>query len=271
MKLLLVLPLFAVMTGHAAFEPMTRGSAASAMGGASIAVLRNPWSAFVNPAGVGSIDTRTISVFYSPQPFGLTELSQGSLSYVEPFEFGSFALSASRFGFAQYREIELQLSFGGSVSDILSIGGSIHYYSLAIERYGSAVAIGGDIGMLARVTESLQWGFAATNVNAPVIGRAREKLPQTFSTGLAYQPMSEATLALDVVKDVRFPVEVRAGLQYVLLDILALRAGTTQQPSLLSAGIGVNLPLITFDYAFMEHAELGPTHQFSLSFMLGEL
>jgi len=267
----LALVLSVYCQAQAAFEHLAQGSNSVAMGGASVAELGNPWAAFSNPGGLAALDGRILSLFYSPQPFGLKELARGSFSFVEPTTIGTFAASGSRYGFELYREVDIQASFGRMINDMFSAGMSVHYYHLSIERYGSAQAIGVDVGLLAHLTDQIRWGFAAFNVNAPTIGRAKEKLPQVFSTGVAYSPLPEITLAVDLEKDIRYPVELHAGVQYLLLDLLAARVGTTGNPSLLSAGLGIHLSIAQLDYAFADHEDLGPTHQVSLSLYLGEL
>jgi hypothetical protein len=256
---------------QAAFEHLTQGSNSVAMGGATVAEPNNPWAAFSNPGGLGAMDGRVLSLYYSPQPFGLKELAHGSFSFIEPTAIGTFAASGSRYGFDLYREVDMQVSFGRMISNMFSAGASVHYYHLSIERYGSAQAVGIDVGLLAHLTDQIRWGFAAFNVNAPTIGSAKEKLPQVFSTGVAYSPMPEVTLAVDLEKDIRYPVELHAGVQYIFLDLLAARVGTTGDPSILSAGLGIHYSLIQFDYAFTNHEDLGATHQMSLSLYLGEL
>ena len=199
------------------------------------------------------------------------QLAHGSFTYVEPTSIGAFALSGSRFGFDLYREVDLQFSYGRDINDLFSVGGSVHYYHLSIERYGSASTLGVDVGMVARFTDQVQWGFTAFNVNGPAIGTARERLPQVFATGLAYLPIPEDMLVADLEKDIRYPVELHAGVQYSLLDLIALRVGTMSEPSVLSAGLGIHYSLIQLDYAFTNHVDLGPTHQVSLSVFLGTL
>lgn len=256
---------------HAAFEHLVQGSNSIAMGGATVATLSNPWAAFSNPGGLATMDGRVLSLFYSPQPFGLKELAHGSFSFVEPTTIGTFAASGSRYGFELYREVDISVSFGRMINDMFSAGASVHYYHLSIERYGSAQSVGVDVGLHARFTEQILWGFSAFNVNAPTIGSAKEKLPQVFSTGVAYSPIPEVTLAADLEKDIRYPVELHAGVQYQFLDLLAARVGTTADPSILSAGFGIHISLVQLDYAFAGHEDLGPTHQVSLSLYLGEL
>jgi hypothetical protein len=256
---------------YAAFEHLARGSGSIAMGGAAIAVSGNPWAAFSNPAGLSTFDERILSIYYSPQPFGLKELAHGSFSYTEPTAIGTFAASGSRYGFELYREVDLQISYGNDISDLLSAGATVHYYHLSIERYGSAQTFGVDVGLLAQLTEQIRWGFSAFNINVPTIGSAKEKLPQVFVTGIAYSPIPELTLAVDLEKDVRYPVELHAGIQYMFLDLLAARVGTTNDPSIFSAGLGIRYSFVQLDYAFANHSELGAMHQMSLSLYLGDL
>ncbi len=268
---LLVLLMSVGGDAFAAFEHLPRGSEAVALGGAAVAVLNSPWTAFSNPGGLSTLEGRTLSVYYSPQPFGLNELAHGSFSYVEPTSIGAFAASGSRYGFELYREIDLQASYGVGLNDRFSMGVTVHYYHLSIARYGSAHSWGIDVGLLAQISDEIKWGFAALNVNAPTIGAAREKLPQVYVTGLAYSPIPEASLLVDIEKDVRYPTELHAGVEYVILDLLSLRAGTVSDPSVLSAGVGIRYWIVQLDYAFTSHSELGATHQMSLSLYLGEL
>jgi len=252
----------------AAFEHMPRGSNVVATGGASTAILDNPWAAFSSPGTLPSITGRVISFDYSPQPFGIKELAQGSFTYVEPTSAGTFSISGSRFGFDLYREVDFQVSYGRSVTDLFAVGGTLHYDHLSIERYGSAHAFACDIGTLARLSDCLQWGFTAFNVQGASIGASHERLPRVFVTGIAYQPIPEAHLAADLEKDIRYPLELHGGVQYSLLDVIALRAGTTTDPSVFSIGLGVRYSLLQLDYAFTNHEDLGPTHQVSLSLFL---
>ena len=268
---LFILLLCGATGSKSAFEHLAQGSEAIALGGACVAQTNSPWMAFHNPGGLPSLESRSLSLHYSPQPFGLKELARGSFSFVDPMSIATFAVSGSRFGFDLYREIDLQGSCGVAVNDLFSLGASIHYYHLGIANYGAASTWGVDVGLLACISEEVCWGFSAFNVNAPTIGAARERLPQVFVTGLAYSPIVEATLLVDIQKDVRYPAELHAGVEYLILDLLALRAGTTNDPSILSAGLGIHYSFVRLDYAFSNHAELGASHQVSVSIDLGGL
>jgi hypothetical protein len=50
-------------------------------------------------AGLAQLNWREVGVYYSPVPFGLTELSNGYAAYHEPFSFGSLAVGGMTYGF----------------------------------------------------------------------------------------------------------------------------------------------------------------------------
>lgn len=267
----LALTLLPAHIAFAAFEHLQYGSRSAAMGDAMVAVGGNEWSAFINPALLPTVPERTLAVYYAPQPFELKELARGAATYLEPSPFGTFSLSASRFGFDLYRETRIGLSYGNDLAELVHAGVTLNYYSLSIRNYGSAATFGVDVGLLVGISESVHWGFTASNLNAPTIGAAREKLPQRFSTGIAYRPIYDGTLVAALVKDIRHPVELRLGVEYTFVDIVAVRAGTSSDPNTLNAGLGIAYAFARVDYAFSSHSELGPTHQFSLALTLGDL
>jgi hypothetical protein len=269
--LLTTFVLIALHTAFSAFERTSQGARTEGIGGVSVALDGSLWSALSNPPCLVGVSERSLSLYYSPEPFGIKELARGSFSFVEPTDVGAFALSGSRFGFELYREVALTLSYATSLTDQFSVGGSVNYYSLSISEYGSAATVGLDLGVLLKVSDDIRWGAVAYSVNAPRIGEARERLPQVYATGVAYKPLAEATIAADLVKDIRFPAELHLGLEYTLLNMIDLRGGAASDPGSLNAGIGIRYEFINLDYAFANHTELGMTHQFSISLLLGRL
>ncbi|MER3523638.1 MAG: hypothetical protein C4326_06090 [Ignavibacteria bacterium] len=269
MKTLMIVLLLGISHAHAAFERAAHGARGTAMGGVPIALADNEWAAFVNPAALRTINERTVALFYAPRPFELKELAFIAAAYVEPTSVGCFGVAASRFGFELYRETRLAISFVEEITSGLCLGVGVTHYALSIADYGSASSLGVDVGMLMDVSDTFRWGVAASNLNAATIGQAKEKLPQQFATGVAFMPMTNATLTLSLSKDVRYPMEVRVGVEFVPVEALALRAGTSSDPSTLNAGFGVRLAFASFDYAFSSHGELGMTHAFSVLLRLG--
>lgn len=262
MHRIMVLLLLAVPYAHAAFERgggLTPGPAT-----ATVAVPGSAWTAFSNPAGLSSIEIRTLALSHTPGPFGLPDLSQSSLVYVEPLSFGGAALSVQRYGFDLYREISIGVSAAAHLENGWDAGLSMHYYSLAIAGYGSAGTVGFDAGMVLELAEDVRAGFAALNLNAPAIGSARERLPQVFALGLSYQPMRGVLLASDVVKDVGFPADLRFGIEFAPVTMLRLLAGAGTEPSSFRAGMEISYDPVGLAYAYTTHPDLGGTHHLSL-------
>lgn len=264
-----VLTSFFIQTAHAGFERRDQGARPIAMGGAFVGVADNPWAAVFNPAGLARLQEAQTSIFYSPQLFGLKELSLSSAVLAIPTALGSFGISGTRFGFELYREVSGTFSYAKTHRNIFSFGINVTYNSLTIKNYGTTSAIGVDIGFLASVTEALHWGFFAANVNAPTIGQAKEKLPQVYSTGLGYSPLRGVLIGVDLVKDVRYPAILKGGLEYRLMDVLSLRTGVGSNPTKFSSGVGAHYSFVQFDYAVTSHQELGLSHHFSVSIGLG--
>lgn len=272
MKKLFVILLCSVsQVSFSAFEHLQYGGRSAALGNSLVAMRGNEWSVFSNPALLSTISSRTLALSYVPQPYDLKELGRAALSYVEPSGIGSFCVSASRFGFSLYNETSASLSFASRIADLIIGGITARYYALSITHYGTASTFGIDIGFLLDLSDNVHWGFAAFNINAPTIGLSKEKLPQIFSTGIAFHPTVDAMLTANILKDVRYSVEFRFGVEYTLVDIIALRAGTTSDPNTLNAGIGVSYLFANVDYAFSSHPELGMSHQISLSLRLSDL
>ncbi len=265
--------LFAVVTANAfaAFDKRSQGSPALMLGGTTMASSSDPWASTMNPALLQLHDDRILAVSYAPQPFGLKELSQGSVLYIEPASFGHLSLSGSRFGFDLYREVNFALSYAATISSGMHVGVALNYYGLAIQNYGNASTFGVDLGGVLEITDDVRWGFAATNINFPKLGEAQEPLPQVFATGIAYEPFDVGVIAVDIVKDVRYAPELVFSLEYAIVESVRLRTGVCTEPSVLNAGVGLSFEFIRLDYGFSSTADLGLTHQASLIFFLNQL
>jgi hypothetical protein len=56
------------------------------------------------------------------------------------------------------------------------------------------------------------------------------------------------------------------GVEYFVVDELALRFGVASEPNIFTAGLGLNIYGINFDYAFKSHPVLDNTHYFTLAY-----
>jgi len=250
---------------HGAFQEGMLGPMVVGMGGVSVAVSGSCWGTATNPSLLSEQRIMNLSISFSPHRFGLTELATGGLLLVHPTPWGTFGAVISHTGFNLYREMVVGIGGGWRIGSGIHAGLSIRYFHLAIEGHGKDQTIGVQAGLLVNLNPKLNIGFSAGNLNSPVIGERRERIPQVYRTGISYKPATNVEVALDLVKDILHPLEFRAGFQYRLLNMLVLRCGTGVEPSQFGGGIGLELSSLGFDYAFTHHSVLGITHQLALN------
>jgi len=266
---LILISFLCIKVSYAQFENTDIGARAVALNGAFTSLSNNSQAIFYNPSGLGQIKYREFSAFYSPAPFGLSELKTGALTYAEPFQFGVLGISAKTYGFDLYKETNIILSYGNRFKGKIFYGFNVNYYNINIQNYNSATSFGLDIGTMAYITEFLRWGFFAKNITGSTIGESKEKIVQVYRTGFTVQPRKDINFLLEIEKDVKHPISVRAGLEYSFYDFLDLRAGVGSEPTSFSGGIGLNYDMFQLDYALYNSLDLGITHQGTISINFG--
>ena len=261
--------LAAINSTYAQFESTDIGARASGLNGAFTSVSDNSLAVFYNPSGLGQMIYREVSVFYNPSPFGVSEVSTLALTYAEPLKFGTFGLGIKSFGYELYRESNVILSYGNSFTDKIFLGFNLNYYYLNIKNYNTASSFGADIGAMAYISGTLKWGFFAKNITGATIGKSGEKLAQVYRTGFTAKPREDLNLILEAEKDVRYPLSVKAGLEYFVNEYIDLRAGVGTEPAAFSGGLSLNYNLFQLDYSIYSNGELGITNQGSLTVNFG--
>ena len=74
------------------FSQYNPGAKQISLSNSDVALSDDVFSLFNNPAGLSQMNWREIGIYYSPAPFGLSELSNGFVAYHQPTSIGSFAL-----------------------------------------------------------------------------------------------------------------------------------------------------------------------------------
>jgi hypothetical protein len=228
------------------------------------AVADDHWSPFYNPAGIAQINSRGFGVSYSPLPFGMKEFATGAISYNESFSFGNFGVTAQTYGFELYRENSFSITYANNFSQNFYAGIRVKYNTLSIQNYGSDSNFGIDLGFITHLGEVLKIGFAAVNLNRPTWGETKDKLPQIFRGGFSYFPIQNILLAFEIEKDVRYPFNLKFGLEYNFLEMFVLRFGYNNSPSKFAGGFGVSYSIFQINYAVSSHLDLGLTHLFGI-------
>ena len=227
------------------------------MGGVGV-LFQDIHAAWSNPAGLAYLEGTSVALF-GEQRFALSELRQ--VSAVGAMNFGNSALglSVGYFGFEAYNESRIGLLYGRKLAKNLSLGAQLYTLGTRIPDYGSQQLISFEVGLQATISPSIDIGGRISNP-VRVEQLEGEALPTVLSFGVNYRPDKQVQLIAEVEKDILFPVRVRCGLEYQLLDALELRAGVATEPSLLSFGIGYRLlDQWQLDFSAVYHQYLGFT------------
>ncbi|MDX1545951.1 MAG: hypothetical protein R3247_03135 [Rhodothermales bacterium] len=234
------------------------GARAAGLGGAYCALPAHA-AGRANPAAWASLPTRAVT-FFAAQPYGLRALRLAAVDAFVPAGWGTATAGIRVFGTEAYREthahVGLARGFGLLSARRVHLGLRLRLHHVAIDGYGRAAALAVAGGLLVEVVPGLTAGVEAANLHAPSLA-GREELPRTLALGLAYRPAPPMLLLVDVVKDVRFPLSVRAGAEASPGGVLVVRAGAATAPARFAAGAGIRLGTLGADVAAERHEALG--------------
>ncbi len=246
------------------------GTKAIGMANAFVAVSDNCWAINYNPGGLTNVTAFQCSAFTVPEQFGLQELKTTALAIAAPLPFATIGIKAEKFGFDLYSESEFGLALAKEANGNISAGLSCQYYRLDIARYGTAGSFITDGGLIAHVLERVDIGFCVHNVTDATLGRTGEKLPQVFNLGACWSQLHGIQISIEMEKDIRFPANIKMGIEQIVFDVIAIRAGVANNPDKYALGIAARYSFFEFGYAGYSHPDLGWTHQIELSFKLGK-
>lgn len=240
------------------------GAKQISMSNSDVAVSNDVFALFNNPAGMAQINWREVGIYYSPSPFGFTELANGFIAYHEPFDFGSVAVGGMTYGYELYHESKITAGTAYNYLNKVFVGIAINFHTVSIENYGNDNALYINLGGLYYLTPSFRLGFSILNLNRATFGKEKDNIPQIFNTGFSYEVRNDLTVNIAMEKDIRYNYSLRGGIEFNLTDYLSLRSGFSNEPSQYSAGLGINYSFVSLDYAFFTHKDLGLTHQAGL-------
>lgn len=243
------------------------GARSHAIGQISI-LHQDLWNAENNPAGLG-FQKQFGGGFSYESPFMLNELAYKAAVFAYPTSTGAFGLSVGQFGYSQYSENKIGISYGQRLSKTFALGVQLNYLSTQIAEggYGSNSALSGTIGLMANISD--EFSLAAVVVNPNRAKRSSfqdERYPTLLKLGLAYNFSEKVKLLSEVVKDIDFDANAKVGIEYHAIESLYLRVGYASNPALSTFGFGLLFKDFQVDFASGFHSTLGFTPQISLSF-----
>lgn len=282
----------------AAFQQPIASPESAAMAGAGLNSSNDSASLFVNPAQLAGMTRGDFYFMYDQMYAGLAgvgPIGQGFVSAGVPTRWGTFAFGLGMFRAAGLlEERTLALTYARKISERVELGVTgkhLHHSYLIggdelaaadpVFRNGrSAGAFAIDLGATAKITEPLTLGLAVRNLNRPDIGLAVEdRVPREIQGSAAYAiPGKRLRFTADLsyrnndagrLRDHLTPaIGVEKSLEQ---GRFVFRGGLT--PDALSAGFGLRLGNLGFDYALVINRNLIQgsvgTHQLGLRLRFG--
>ncbi len=228
-----------------------------ALGRATTALQNNSWAIFSNPATMNT-SNKSLS-FYSLRNYGFSDLTDIAASGSAPTVYGVFGIGFHRYGGDLYNETRIRVGYSNSWNE-LQFGAALNYSHIAqAAPYGSGGALGLDLGIAAKLSQGLWLAAKTSNINQPAyeFESEDESLSRELAIGLSYDIDAHALFVFDVVKDVRFPVAYRGGIEVNVIENLKGRVGVTTEPNTYSFGMGYGTELWEINIAFQRHETLG--------------
>lgn len=283
------------------FLTMDVGARGIGMGGAHSATTNDATSLYWNPAGLSKVPRMSASFTYTRYVQDISY--QAAMAAVRVKDFGVIAggwryrdiglidytgVSGQNLGTFRPRDYVVDLGWGQSILDLsdseidINMGIAAHWLRQTIVE--NADSYSGDIGIQSRYyagNNAYDLSFVAQNmgVGSKFDGR-RDTLPFRLRLGAAAYPVRNLALTLEAIAPVNNVPHGAVGMEYnleVSRDLKAsMRAGFNSLTvesldvfSTFSAGMGLTLSDLTFDYAFVPMGTLGDqVHRFSISFNL---
>lgn len=256
------------------------GARPLAMGGSYSALAKDSSAVYYNPAGLGLMNGRNLSLMHAALYEGA---SYDYFSYAQNFgklpgAWGGELIRLNVGGIDGRDELnqrtsdisytETGLAFGGGLSGVFYPGLSAGLSAKVLNRSLAGESdnlIGFDAGLHYGpfYGERLNLSLVAQNLAAFAAGGTSDRLPFSAKAGASYIIAGNLLLSADVSSD----RVVRVGTEYVL-GPAAVRAGYGAGAVSFGAGLKF-LKAYSFDVAMMKNADLGVSNRFSMNYLFG--
>lgn len=201
----------------------------------------------------------------------MEELKHSLIGFTFPIKLGSLGVMFSYFGFEPYKEIEMILSHGVKLIEFFSLGYTFKIYSLEIKDAGKTSVIGLDTGLFYSLTENINLGLQITNLNSPTIGKIKQPISKYMRFGISFLIDKTISTGINIEKnlDSQKSPQLNIGLQLTPIKYLSIRSGITPAEVVrYSFGLGININLVSIDYAYSSHPYLQPSHMVSVNLVI---
>lgn len=242
------------------------GAAGSSLSGSDLAQSGDQFKIFSCSAALSGIEETELGAFYSPSPFGMTEMATHAGAFLCPLKPFNLAAAYSSYGFDLYRERSFYICLAKKFEGKLGLGLAAVFRQISIKNYSSAHAICLNFSVLYPLFDGLNCAFLIENLTNSSYGNTEDQIPRKISTGLMFSPFNGISLMAELEKEGFFPLSPALGIEYSIMNLIFLRAGTRSSPDSYSMGLGLAYKFIEMDFSFQSYGQLGSTKEGSITF-----
>ncbi len=180
----------------------------------------------------------------------------------------SIGIKSNSVGDKIYRENTINIGYARRLQIPISIGVSLSYYNLSVEKFESENSFGLSAGICYFLNEQITMTTLFGNVNRPKICKNEELLPEYFAFGVQWQINRFFKLNGELFKDTIYPFNSRFGTEVNLHKNIKLFSGMQTNPDRFSGGIAIQMKNIKFISSIQTHLKLPQTYYFGCQFYI---
>jgi hypothetical protein len=224
------------------------------------------WSSFHNQATLPFYNSFSAAINYENR-FGIKELGTRSAGLIFPAGKAALAAIFTHFGYSDFYRDMAGLACGLKLSDKLSAGIQIDYYSERVSgEYENTHSLTCEAGLLFVPSEKTRIGIHIFN---PVPNSFRKTfLPSILRIGAGTNLNKSVFAGIEAEMSTGSQLIIRTGFEYEAAKKIWLRAGFSSENNSFSFGLGYNLKIVQIDIGFVTHEKLGVTSSASLIFKI---
>jgi hypothetical protein len=229
--------------------------------------LSDVWAFHNNPGALSELKATSVGLSYENR-FLLKELQTQAFVVAHPLKKGVISFGGQLYGQSLYRTSRIGLGYSMKLSDKLSAGVQMNYQAVRITNYGQKGNVSAELGVLAKITDKLNFGFSVFNVNRAKLAEFHDdRFNSVMRIGIYYEISSKVIVLAEAEKEVETPIRPKGAMEYKVSDKFFTRIGFSVNPLELTFGSGIALKNgVKIDLGSSWHQVLGFSPHAGLTF-----